>query len=210
VIKSVHAFVRRREQQHESLGAEDLFEAVMPLVRLQARKSGTRIEVRLPDAPLRLPSVRCDRTMVEQVLLNLSRNGIQAMEGDTEPAERVLVLAAEAEPDGRRVRFTVADRGPGIPPEVAARLFTPFFSTRAEGMGLGLSVCRTVAEQHGGALSFGPGLEAHGRGAAFRVSLPVARAVAAEPGAGSRPDPMPARAESGDTAGPSALTSSRP
>jgi len=210
VIKSVHAFVRRREQQHESTGAEDLFEAVMPLVRLQARKSGTRIEVRLPAAPSRLPSVRCDRTMVEQVLLNLSRNGIQAMEGDTDPAERVLVLAAEAEPDGRRVRFTVADRGPGIPPEVAARLFTPFFSTRAEGMGLGLSLCRTVAEQHGGALSFGPGLEAHGRGAAFRFSLPVARATGAEPGAGSRPDPMPARAESGDTAGPSALTSSRP
>jgi two-component system, LuxR family, sensor histidine kinase DctS len=210
VIKSVHAFVRRREQQHESTGAEDLFEAVMPLVRLQARKSGTRIEVRLPAAPARLPSVRCDRTMVEQVLLNLSRNGIQAMEGDTEPAERVLVLAAEAEPDGRRVRFTVADRGPGIPPEVAARLFTPFFSTRAEGMGLGLSLCRTVAEQHGGALSFGPGLEADGRGAAFRFSLPVARAAVAEPGAGSRPDPMPARTESGDTAGPSALTSSRP
>jgi two-component system sensor histidine kinase DctS len=210
VIKSVHAFVRRREQQHESIGAEDLFEAVMPLVRLQARKSGTRIEVRLPDAPARLPSVRCDRTMVEQVLLNLSRNGIQAMEGDTEPAERVLVLAAEAEPDGRRVRFTVADRGPGIPPEVAARLFTPFFSTRAEGMGLGLSLCRTVAEQHGGALSFGPGIEADGRGAAFRFSLPVARSAGAEPSAGSRPDPMPARAESGDTAGPSAQTSSRP
>jgi two-component system sensor histidine kinase DctS len=210
VIKSVHAFVRRREQQHESIGAEDLFEAVLPLVRLQARKSGTRIEVRLPAAPSRLPSVRCDRTMVEQVLLNLSRNGIQAMEGDTEPAERVLVLAAEAEPDGRRVRFTVSDRGPGIAPEVAARLFTPFFSTRAEGMGLGLSLCRTVAEQHGGALSFGPGLEADGRGAAFCFSLPVARALVAEPGAGSRPDPMPARAESGDTAGPSALTSSRP
>jgi two-component system sensor histidine kinase DctS len=211
VIKSVHAFVRRREQQHESIGAEDLFEAVLPLVRLQARKSGTRIEVRLPTGPARLPSVRCDRTMVEQVLLNLSRNGIQAMEAGTDPAQRLLVLAAEPAEDGRRIVFTVADQGPGIPPDVAARLFTPFFTTRAEGMGLGLSLCRTVAEQHGGALAYGPGPQ--GRGAAFRFSLPVARAAVAEaapaapaPGA----SPRPAGTESGDTADPEVLSSTRP
>lgn len=204
VIKSVHAFVRRREQQHESTGAEDLFEAVMPLVRLQARKSGTRIEVRLPAGPARLPTVRCDRTMVEQVLLNLSRNGIQAMEGDTPPGDRLLVLAADLADGGRRVEITVADQGPGIPPEVAARLFTPFFTTRAEGMGLGLSLCRTVAEQHGGALAFGPG--PGGRGAAFRFTLPVARAAAAHPG----PAPRPAGAESGDTSAPEALSPTRP
>jgi two-component system sensor histidine kinase DctS len=214
VIKSVHAFVRRREQQHESIGAEDLFEAVLPLVRLQARKSGTRIEVRLPAAPERLPSVRCDRTMVEQVLLNLSRNGIQAMETlspDGEPAERLLVLMAERDDDPRRVRFTVADQGPGIPPEVAERLFTPFFTTRAEGMGLGLSLCRTVAEQHGGALSFGPGPDlGHGpRGTAFRFTLPVARGTA-DAQTNPRPDPMSGPGESSDTAGPAALTPTRP
>jgi two-component system sensor histidine kinase DctS len=204
VIKSVHAFVRRREQQHESLGAEDLFEAVLPLVRLQARKSGTRIEARLPAGVARLPSVRCDRTMVEQVLLNLSRNGIQAMEAGTEPANRLLVLAAALADDGRRVVFTVADQGPGIPPAVAARLFTPFFTTRAEGMGLGLSLCRTVAEQHGGALEFGPGPE--GRGTVFRFSLPAARGGGADPGAA----PRPTAAESGDTADPEPLTPTRP
>ncbi len=212
VIKSVHAFVRRREQQHESIGAEDLFEAVLPLVRLQARKSGTRIEVRLPAAPARLPSVRCDRTMVEQVLLNLSRNGIQAMEAlppGGEPGDRLLVLMAERAEDPRRVLFTVADQGPGIPPEVAARLFTPFFTTRAEGMGLGLSLCRTVAEQHGGALSFGPGLGPDGRGTAFRFTLPVARG-GAEARPDPRPDPMSAPGESSDTAGPAELSSSRP
>ncbi len=211
VIKSVHAFVRRREQQHESLGAEDLFEAVLPLVRLQARKSGTRIEVRLPSAPARLPSVRCDRTMVEQVLLNLSRNGIQAMESATEPGERRLVLAAEPTDDGRRVAISVADRGPGIAPEVAAKLFTPFFTTRAEGMGLGLSLCRTVAEQHGGALSFGPG--EGGRGTVFRFTLPVARTpvpVAAAAAAHPGPSPRPGTGESGDTAGPRELSDTRP
>ena len=178
VIKSVHAFVRRREQQHETISAELLFEAVLPLVRLQARKSGTRIELDLPPvetgarpAPAR---VRCDRTMVEQVLLNLSRNGIQAMETATELADRVLVLRAR-QTHPRWVTFTVIDAGPGITPEVAAKLFTPFFSTRAEGMGLGLSLCRTVIEQHGGALDFGPGPRK--RGTEFRFTLPSPKAA---------------------------------
>ena len=85
VIKSVHDFVRRREQAREAVRADVLFDAVMPLVRLQARKSGTRIELDLPDPP---PRVVCDRTMVEQVLLNLTRNGIQAMETNTDAGRR--------------------------------------------------------------------------------------------------------------------------
>ena len=168
VIKSVHDFVRRREQLHEALGANDLLEAVLPLVRLQSRKSGTRIEVDLPSPA---PRVSCDRTMVEQVLLNLTRNGIQAMEAATPLAERVLRIAVrQAHP--RWVTFSVADAGPGIPPQVAAKLFTPFFTTRREGMGLGLSLCRTVIEQHGGVLDFGP---AAGGGTEFRFTLPAPR-----------------------------------
>lgn len=178
VIKSVHAFVRRREQQHETVGADALFEAVLPLVRLQARKSGARIELDLPPAPSEpgaraAPArVRCDRTMVEQVLLNLSRNGIQAMESGTPLAQRVLTLRAR-QTHPRWVTFTIIDAGPGIAPEVAAQLFTAFFSTRAEGMGLGLSLCRTVIEQHGGALDFGPGPGQ--RGSEFRFTLPTPR-----------------------------------
>jgi two-component system sensor histidine kinase DctS len=152
VIKSVHGFVRRREQAREVMGADQLIESVMPLVRLQARKSGTRIEL---DLPRPAPRVLADRTMVEQVLLNLTRNGIQAMESATPLAQRVLTLTVRAE-HPRWVRFGVLDAGPGIAPEVAAKLFTPFFTTRSEGMGLGLSLCRTVIEQHGGVLDFGP------------------------------------------------------
>ena len=74
----------------------------------------------------------------------------------------------------RWVTFTVAHNGPGIPPEVAAKLFTAFFSTRAEGMGLGLSLCRTVIEQHGGALDFGHGPGQ--RGTDFSFTLPAPRA----------------------------------
>jgi two-component system sensor histidine kinase DctS len=182
VIKSVHDFVRRREHHHEAIGVDRLIEAVLPLARLQARKSGTRIEVDLPAAPAPTPRVRCDRTMVEQVLLNLARNGIQAMETATEPADRVLTLRAR-QTHARWVTFSVVDAGPGVPPEVAAKLFTPFFTTRAEGMGLGLSLCRTVIEQHGGALDFGP---APGqRGTEFRFTL--AAAVGREPGAAEPP-----------------------
>jgi two-component system, LuxR family, sensor histidine kinase DctS len=153
-IKSVHDFVRRRESVRESVGAALLIEAVLPLVKLQARKSGTRIEV---EGPTPSPRVLADRTMVEQVLLNLTRNGIQAMEGEAvPPASRVLRIAVRAT-QADWVEFSVADVGPGIPPDVAQRLFTPFFTTRSEGMGLGLSLCRTVVEQHGGALDFATG-----------------------------------------------------
>ncbi|MBS1162422.1 MAG: sensor hybrid histidine kinase, partial [Burkholderiaceae bacterium] len=106
--------------------------------------------------------------------LNLARNGIQAMEAVTPPAERVLTLRARQTHPGW-LCFSVVDAGPGIAPEVAARLFTPFFTTRAEGMGLGLSLCRTVIEQHGGALDFGPG--PGGRGTEFRFTLPAPKGL---------------------------------
>jgi two-component system sensor histidine kinase DctS len=173
VIKSVHDFVRRREQLHEPLGADDLLDAVLPLVRLQARKSGTRIDV---DMPTPAPRVLCDRTMVEQVLLNLTRNGIQAMENGTAVADRVLRLRVR-QTHARWVRFSVVDAGPGIPPEVGARLFTPFYTTRRDGMGLGLSLCRTVVEQHGGALDFAP-VPGPGSGTALEFTLPTPRSAA--------------------------------
>ncbi len=185
VIKSVHDFVRRREQQRETIAVDLLLEAVLPLVRLQARKSAVQVELDLPRPPARTPRVVCDRTMLEQVLLNLARNGIQAMEVDTPVPERRLVIAVGPADQATRVRFEVTDNGPGIAPEVAARLFTPFFTTRAEGMGLGLSLCRTVIEQHGGALEFEPGAE--GRGTTFRFTLPGAR-PGAEPGPGADGD----------------------
>jgi two-component system sensor histidine kinase DctS len=172
VIKSVHAFVRRREQQHETIAVDQLFEAVLPLVRLQAQKSGVRVELDMPAEGEPMPRVRCDRTMVEQVLLNLSRNGIQAMDAVPDLSQRVLTLGARRTHE-RWVTFTVADAGTGIAPEVAAKLFTPFFSTRGEGMGLGLSLCRTVIEQHGGALDFGPGPAKCGT--EFRFTLPTPR-----------------------------------
>jgi len=180
VIKSVHDYVRRREQAHEPVRADQLLEAVQPLMELQARKSGTRIELRWPQPP---PRVRCDRTMIEQVLLNLTRNAIQAMEDDTPPAQRLLQITV-LPPQQRRVGFVVTDAGPGIAPEVLQQLFTPFFTTRNEGMGLGLSLCRSVVEQHGGTLTLDTrtttDTDTDARGTTVRFTLPLA--VGGEPG----------------------------
>jgi two-component system sensor histidine kinase DctS len=176
VIKSVHDFVRRREQAREAVDPQVVLDAIMPLVSLQARKLGVRIELRLED---HLPQASCDRTMVEQVLLNLTRNAMQAMDQPT-IVDRALVVQVKRAASNERtshihgwLEFSVSDAGLGITPEVADKLFTPFFTTRSEGMGLGLSLCRTVIEQHGGFLEFGPN---HPQGTVFRFTLPVAPA----------------------------------
>lgn len=169
VIKSVHDFVRRRDQAREAVHAQQLLDAILPLVSLQARKLGVRVNTSVEPG---LAPVLCDRTMVEQVLLNLARNAMQAMD---DPSVRTRVLdirvrrAASNQHNGW-IEFAVTDVGTGIPPEVAERLFTPFFTTRPEGMGLGLSMCRTVIEQHGGYLGFAPN---EPRGTVFTFTLPV-------------------------------------
>lgn len=170
VIKSVHDFVRRRDQAREAVHPRALIEAVLPLVNLQARKLGVHVELRVPDG---LPRVLCDRTMVEQVLLNLARNAMQAMDEAHVPQPALLLqVRATPGPEGgkRWLEFAVADRGPGIPEDVQKQLFTPFFTTKAEGMGLGLSLCRTVVEQHGGQLLYEANVP---RGTIFRFTLPA-------------------------------------
>lgn len=171
VIRSVHDFVRRRDQAREAVAPRALLDAIMPLVSLQARKLYVRVETRLQDG---LPAVLCDRTMVEQVLLNLTRNAMQAMAaaGTADRAVLIQVRRAGTSEHSAKVwlEFSVADHGPGIPDDVAQQLFTPFFTTKAEGMGLGLSLCRTVVEQHGGFLGFEPNLP---QGTIFRFTLPA-------------------------------------
>ena len=166
VIKSVHDFVRRRDQAREAVQPQALIDAVMPLINLQSRKLSVQVRV---DVASPLPHVLCDRTMVEQVLLNLARNGMQAMDRPG-TRSRVLTLSVKRVSE-KRVEFSVADQGMGISPDIAAQLYTPFFTTKSEGMGLGLSFCRTVAEQHGDTLVFVPN---EPQGTIFSFALPVA------------------------------------
>jgi two-component system, LuxR family, sensor histidine kinase DctS len=172
VIKSVHDFVRRRDQSHEAIAPQALFDAIMPLVSLQARKLGVSVQVQCPP---HMPQVLCDRTMVEQVLLNLARNAMQAMD-NVAVSQRLVTLQARAlvAPEGHAhswIEFSVQDNGSGIDAATAAQLFTPFFTTKSEGMGLGLSLCRTVVEQHGGFLTYEPKTPC---GTVFKFTLPQA------------------------------------
>ena len=169
VIKSVHDFVRRRDRVRESVQAQQLLDAILPLIKLQARKLGVRV---LTSVEPGLAPALCDRTMVEQVLLNLARNAMQAMD-DPSVRTRVLdirVRRAASNKQSGWIEFTVADVGTGIAAEVEEKLFTPFFTTRTEGMGLGLSMCRTVIEQHGGFLGYAPNVP---RGTVLTFTLPV-------------------------------------
>jgi two-component system sensor histidine kinase DctS len=146
VIRSVHEFVKKREPHRENVAMQQVVDGIRALIDMQARQSYVTLQV---DFPPGLPPVLADRVLLEQVLLNLTRNAIEAMQ-DIAPERRLLRLTAhETE---AQVAVSVIDNGHGIAPEVAERLFSPFFSTKAEGMGMGLSICRTAIEFHGGTL----------------------------------------------------------
>lgn len=166
VIKSVHDFVRRRDQSRREVDVAEIVQAILPLVRLQAQKLMVKLDVQVQ---VQLPRLNCDPTMLEQVLLNLARNGMQAMAHT--PAE-ARVLRIDVRQEGLGLCFSVEDHGAGISAEVAEQLFTPFFTTKPEGMGLGLSLCRTVVEQHAGQLRYDT--PAHG-GTRFHFTLPLQR-----------------------------------
>jgi two-component system sensor histidine kinase DctS len=162
VIRSVHEFVKKREPRRERVAVQQVVDGIRALVELQARQSYVTLQVDIrPD----LPPVLADRVLLEQVLLNLTRNAIEAMQ-DIAPERRLLRIAAGA--SSGQVSVSVIDNGHGIPPEVAERLFSPFFSTKAEGMGMGLSICRTAIEFHGGTLTHA---DNPGGGTVFTFSL---------------------------------------
>jgi two-component system sensor histidine kinase DctS len=148
IIRRVHGFARKSEPRMEPCDVAAILEDCRELMHPDAARRGVRIAVDpVPD----LPRIDADAIQIGQVLLNLARNGMEAM-AQTPKDRRLLRMSAQAE-DGS-VLFSVTDRGPGIPPDVAAQLFTPFFTTKEEGMGMGLNICRSIVEHHRGRLWF--------------------------------------------------------
>jgi len=164
IIRRVHDFVRRSEPKREALDLAAVIRDAIGLIEADARKRGMRIRSELADG---LPQVPADAVMIEQIVVNLVRNAMDSMR-DTPPPERTVAVRTARE--GRFVTVTVADRGAGIPAETAARLFEPFFTTKQEGMGMGLNICRSIAELHRGRLAFE---SRPGGGTIFTLSLPV-------------------------------------
>lgn len=179
VVKNVQALVRRRNEEREAIGVDELLAGIMPVVLMHGRNSQSKIHLDIPDPA---PVVCCNKVMVEQVLLNLIRNAMQAMESHTPIEKRQVRIRCRTEAGGR-IAFSVADRGPGIPANRLQDLFKPFNSSKKHGMGLGLSLCRSVVERHRGTLSFrnlGPDNSQAGTGAEFRFTLPEAIQAATE------------------------------
>ena len=145
IIRRVHDFVRKSEPKRAPCALGEVIDDCLGFAEPEARKRQIRIDAKIPPLPL-LPA---DRLMLEQVLLNLMRNAMDAM-SDTPTAYRVLKLAAIV--DGDEVRVSVSDHGCGISPEIEDKLYTAFFTTKQEGMGVGLSICRSIIEFHRGRL----------------------------------------------------------
>ncbi|MED5618135.1 ATP-binding protein [Ideonella sp. BN130291] len=146
IIHSLRSFIQKREVEHRRHAVADLLTEPLALLEPLARRLQVGIKV---DARDRSAQIDCDAVMIEQVVFNLLRNALEAVatQAATPPDDAVTVQVAD---DGEAVAICVADRGPGIAqPE---RLFQAFYTTKPEGMGLGLAICRTVVESHGGRL----------------------------------------------------------
>lgn len=163
IIRRIYEFARRHETKTEPCDIASLLTDMIALVEADARRRKVQL---LTDIAPQLPVIHADPVLLGQALLNLIRNGIEAM-SDIEPAARVLSIRASL--IERQILITVADRGCGIPAEVAARLFEPFFTTKQEGLGVGLNICRSVVEAHHGRLWFEPNPAG---GAIFHLILP--------------------------------------
>jgi two-component system sensor kinase FixL len=166
VIQRLRDFVSRGETEKRIESIKKLIEEASTLALIAAKDQLVRVSLRVdPSVDL----VLVDKIQIQQVLLNLLRNALEAMQ----MSERRELTVSTRPADGNMVAVDVADTGNGISPDVAARLFQPFVTTKRQGMGVGLSISRTIIESHGGQITAEPN---HGGGTVFRITLRGVRA----------------------------------
>jgi len=174
IIRRLREFVARGESDQRAESLAKLIEDASTLALIGARENGVSVSFRLDP---KADQVFADRIQIQQVLVNLIRNAIESMAEIS--GERRLDVATAANEQGA-VEIAVADTGPGLAPEIARHLFQPFMTTKRKGMGLGLSICRTIVEAHGGKIW----VEGRaGGGTIFRFTLRAAREEASTNGA---------------------------
>ena len=166
VIARLREFVRAREPRRDAHDLSDIAGTVLELLRLEAERQQVGIEVALAGT---LPQVYADKVMVEQVLLNLVKNAIEAMR-EVDAAGRELRIEGRVNLDGE-IEVRVCDRGKGLTPAEGEQLFSPFYTTKSDGLGIGLAICRSIIEYHEGRLFFEP---REGGGSVFGFTLPRA------------------------------------
>ncbi len=165
VIRRLRSFVKNREARTEVIDPARLIKDLMVFAEPDTRLNDIRLRIEDSDA---LPQVACDPVQIQQVLLNLIRNAIDATNEAPRPV-REIAIAARVDEEGA-VEISVADHGPGIPPEVADNLGNPFFTTKAAGTGLGIAISRSILRAHGGRLAHRP---TPGGGATVFFTLPA-------------------------------------
>jgi two-component system sensor kinase FixL len=164
IIKNLRGFVEKRESARAPASLNKVVEEAVALGLTDTADLNVRTHLRLDPS---VPPVLIDSVQIQQVLVNLIRNSVEAMRSS---ARRDLTLSTCLGEPGF-VQVTVADTGPGLPPEVSARLFQPFVTTKDKGMGIGLTICRSILDGHGGRIGVVPGVKV---GTAFRITLPLA------------------------------------
>jgi two-component system sensor kinase FixL len=167
IVQRLREFVRPGEADRRVESLARLVTEANALALVGTREHGIEVQVQLDPAA---DDVFVDRIQIQQVLTNLVRNAIDAM---LDSPIRSLIIRSEASPDDL-VTLTIEDTGSGIDPEIAPQLFQPFVSSKQNGMGVGLSICRTIVEAQGGRIWFEP---RPGGGTAFHFTLPLGGAV---------------------------------
>ena len=165
VISRIRALIKKAPPRKDGVTINDAILEVVALTHGEAVKNRVSVRTRLGEG---LPVIEGDRVQLQQVMLNLIVNAIEAMSGTDEAPRNLLLSTEKAEPDG--VLVAVRDSGPGLAPETLERLFDAFYTTKADGMGMGLSICRSIIEAHGGRLwaTANPP-----RGAVFQFTVPA-------------------------------------
>ena len=165
VIQGLRSFVKQRSVERRPTEVKQLLADVMMLAEMDTRSHGMELTLETESS---LPRVQADPIQLQQVLLNLIRNAVDAMK-DTSHGDRGIVMSARATSDDE-VELTVVDNGPGVALEHRPQLLNPFFTTKEDGLGIGLSFSRSIVEAHGGHLRFEDNPDG---GTAFHVTLPT-------------------------------------
>ncbi|MCQ0031046.1 oxygen sensor histidine kinase FixL [Burkholderia glumae] len=171
IVKRIREFVKRSEPKRQAARVADIIADAVGLAEIEARKRRIRI---VTEIRARMPIIYVDPVLIEQVLMNLMKNAAEAM-GDVKDPQADGLIRVVADLEAGFVDIRVIDQGPGVDEASAERLFEPFYSTKSDGMGMGLNICRSIIESHRGRLWVVNNIEADGRvsGATFHCSLPI-------------------------------------